>query len=272
MDQLVEPDAREALVEKIRDEAQHAAREARGRGRRADRPTTPCARPRAPTPRSPSRRSGACARSTSTSTTSIPTSTGTCCSSSTGAAAARRARSGSKLLEGDGEDEGFVPKLERMWREQDYIEPRAKLGYFPCNADGNELVIFDPEAPDTEIERLVFPRQPKHDRICLTDFYRPLDSGRARRRRAPGGDGRAEVDRASGAAREGRRVLGAAVRPRPRRADGRGHGRVAALGGAPRARDRARTRAAATRGATRPARSSRSTRRSGSCSISRRSA
>ena len=82
-----------------------------------------------------------------------------------------------KLLEGDGEDEGFVPKLERMWREQDYIEPRAKLGYFPCNADGNELVIFDPESPDTEIERLVFPRQPKHDRICLTDFFRPLDSG-----------------------------------------------------------------------------------------------
>jgi 5-methyltetrahydrofolate--homocysteine methyltransferase len=82
-----------------------------------------------------------------------------------------------RLLEGDGEDEGFVPKLERMWHEQDYIEPRAKLGYFPCNADGNELVVFDPESPDIEIERLVFPRQPRHDRICLTDFYRPLDSG-----------------------------------------------------------------------------------------------
>jgi 5-methyltetrahydrofolate--homocysteine methyltransferase len=24
---------------------------------------------------------------------------------------------------------------------------------------------------------LVFPRQPKHDRICLADFYRPLESG-----------------------------------------------------------------------------------------------
>jgi 5-methyltetrahydrofolate--homocysteine methyltransferase len=82
-----------------------------------------------------------------------------------------------RILRGDGEDEGFVPKLERMWREQDYIEPRAKLGYFPCNADGNELVIFDPEDPETEIERLVFPRQPKHDRICLTDFFRPLESG-----------------------------------------------------------------------------------------------
>ena len=74
-------------------------------------------------------------------------------------------------------DEDFQPRLERMWAEQDYLRPRVRYGYFPCNADGNELVIFDPEDHDKELERLVFPRQPKHDRICLTDFYRPLDSG-----------------------------------------------------------------------------------------------
>jgi len=82
-----------------------------------------------------------------------------------------------KIVEGDGEEEGFAPKLERMWREQDYLRPRARLGYFPCNSEGNELVIFDPTDTDKEIERLVFPRQPKHDRICLADFYRPLESG-----------------------------------------------------------------------------------------------
>jgi 5-methyltetrahydrofolate--homocysteine methyltransferase len=82
-----------------------------------------------------------------------------------------------RILEGHDGEEGFNPKLERMWREQAYLNPRAKLGYFPCAADGNELVIFDPEDPEREIERLVFPRQPKHDRICLTDFFRPLDSG-----------------------------------------------------------------------------------------------
>jgi 5-methyltetrahydrofolate--homocysteine methyltransferase len=82
-----------------------------------------------------------------------------------------------ELVEGTADEEGFAPRLERMWREQDYLHPRARLGYFPCNADGNELVVFDPEDPQRELERLVFPRQPKHDRICLADFFRLLESG-----------------------------------------------------------------------------------------------
>ena len=74
--------------------------------------------------------------------------------------------------------EDFGPRLERMWREQGYLRPRALLGYFPCNAAGNELIVWDPRAPgESELERLVFPRQPRHDRICLADFFRPADSG-----------------------------------------------------------------------------------------------
>jgi 5-methyltetrahydrofolate--homocysteine methyltransferase len=71
----------------------------------------------------------------------------------------------------------FMPRLERMWQEQDYLCPRAKLGYFPCNSSGNEVILWDPEDPDRELERLVFPRQPAHDRICLADFFRPLETG-----------------------------------------------------------------------------------------------
>jgi 5-methyltetrahydrofolate--homocysteine methyltransferase len=78
-----------------------------------------------------------------------------------------------KLLEED-----FHPRLKRMWKEKDaWVKPRAVLGYFPCNSQGNELIVYDPENPDQERERLVFPRQPKHDRICLADFYKPVDSG-----------------------------------------------------------------------------------------------
>ncbi len=80
-----------------------------------------------------------------------------------------------QIVEGHDGEEGFAPRLERMWREQGYLNPRARQGFFPCAADGNELVVFDPQDPERELERLVFPRQPKHDRICLTDFFRPLD-------------------------------------------------------------------------------------------------
>jgi 5-methyltetrahydrofolate--homocysteine methyltransferase len=71
----------------------------------------------------------------------------------------------------------FHPRLKRMWAEQDYFEPRALLGYFPVASEGNDLIVFVPSDPERELDRLVFPRQPGHDRICLADFYRPLDSG-----------------------------------------------------------------------------------------------
>jgi 5-methyltetrahydrofolate--homocysteine methyltransferase len=73
--------------------------------------------------------------------------------------------------------EDFQPRLERMWREQTYLHPRAKVGYFPCYSEGNEIVVLDPEDRETVLERFVCPRQPGHDRICLADFYRPKESG-----------------------------------------------------------------------------------------------
>ena len=51
--------------------------------------------------------------------------------------------------------EDFRPRLERMWREQAYLHPRALLGYFPCYSEGNEIVVLDPEDRETELERLV---------------------------------------------------------------------------------------------------------------------
>src|SRR4051794_36995109 len=73
--------------------------------------------------------------------------------------------------------EDFRPRLERMWREADYLHPRALLGYFPCYSEGNDIVVLDPSDRETVIERFTCPRQPKGDRLCLADFYRPKDSG-----------------------------------------------------------------------------------------------
>jgi 5-methyltetrahydrofolate--homocysteine methyltransferase len=87
--------------------------------------------------------------------------------------------------------EDFRPRLERMWREQDYLHPRALLGFFPCYAAGNEIVVLDPEDRARELTRLVCPRQPRGERICLADFFRPaLKDGVP----SPDGEPPAELD------------------------------------------------------------------------------
>jgi 5-methyltetrahydrofolate--homocysteine methyltransferase len=73
--------------------------------------------------------------------------------------------------------EDFVPRLERMWREQDYLHPRALLGFFPCYSLGNEIVVLDPEDRARELNRFTCPRQPAGERICLADFFRPALDG-----------------------------------------------------------------------------------------------
>src|SRR4051794_38192227 len=74
-------------------------------------------------------------------------------------------------------EEDFLPRLERMWAEQDYLQPRALLGYFPAASVGNTVEVYDPEDQERVLETFVFPRQPGHDRLCIADFYRPKDSG-----------------------------------------------------------------------------------------------
>jgi len=73
----------------------------------------------------------------------------------------------------------FRPRLERMWSEQDYLHPRALLGFFPCYSLGNDIVVLDPNDRASELTRFVCPRQPKGDRICLADFFRPAIDGKA---------------------------------------------------------------------------------------------
>ncbi len=75
----------------------------------------------------------------------------------------------------------FLPRLARMQKEAEetgWLQPRVRYGYFPVNAEGNDLIVFDPVEHDREIARFVFPRQPKRERLCLADYFLPLASGK----------------------------------------------------------------------------------------------
>ncbi len=49
-------------------------------------------------------------------------------------------------------------------------------GYFPCVADGDDVVVLTEPRPDApERLRFTFPRQRRDRRLCLADFYRPRE-------------------------------------------------------------------------------------------------
>ena len=70
----------------------------------------------------------------------------------------------------------FAEWTERCRRDA-LLQPQVAYGYFPCNAMGNELVIW--REPDGRTERLRFrlPRQRKNKRLCIADYFAPLGSG-----------------------------------------------------------------------------------------------
>jgi len=77
--------------------------------------------------------------------------------------------------------EEFEPRLRRYQQEAlegKWAAPRALYGIFPVAADGNDLVIFDPDNADTEIERFAFPRQADRDALCLADYFAPANNGK----------------------------------------------------------------------------------------------
>ncbi len=139
--------------------------------------------------------------------------------------------------------EDFQPRLERMWREQTYLHPRALLGYFPCNSQGNELIVWDPDVGPAHPARARAARvpPPAPSRPYLPGrLLSPTRVRRDRRRRPASRDRRRAGDRADGRPGGRRGVRRAAVRARPGRPDRRGDGGVAARPGAVRAGNRAR--------------------------------
>ncbi len=62
-------------------------------------------------------------------------------------------------------------------RDEDILRPRVVYGYYPVQSEGDDLIVFDAEDHDREVERFTFPRQPDRKRLCISDFFRSVDSG-----------------------------------------------------------------------------------------------
>ena len=68
-------------------------------------------------------------------------------------------------------------RLKRDCKTQGILQPKVAYGYWPCQADGDDLVIYDAKDQAREIERFRFPRQQGKQRKCITDFFRTVESG-----------------------------------------------------------------------------------------------
>jgi 5-methyltetrahydrofolate--homocysteine methyltransferase len=70
----------------------------------------------------------------------------------------------------------FTRLKERCAREK-ILAPAVVYGYFPCNSEGNDLIIYDADDHSREIERFTFPRQASRKRLCISDYFKDVSSG-----------------------------------------------------------------------------------------------
>ncbi len=87
--------------------------------------------------------------------------------------------------------EDFEPRrlaLQREAEAEGWLTPRASYGFFPCQSEGQDLVVYDPSAfapgslsPRGKIEEVVrfnFPRQTEREGLCLSDYFMPVESSK----------------------------------------------------------------------------------------------
>ncbi len=56
------------------------------------------------------------------------------------------------------------------------VTPSVVYGYYPANGDGDDVVVWDPDAPlERALARFTFPRQDRGRFLAIADFLRPVD-------------------------------------------------------------------------------------------------
>ena len=66
--------------------------------------------------------------------------------------------------------------MVRKSREEQLIQPKAVYGYYECQSDGDDVIVYQP-GTSAVLHRFSFPRQRKLKRLCIADFFRPVSSG-----------------------------------------------------------------------------------------------
>ncbi|HTZ89008.1 MAG TPA: vitamin B12 dependent-methionine synthase activation domain-containing protein, partial [Alloacidobacterium sp.] len=78
-------------------------------------------------------------------------------------------------------EEKYRPVLEGLKAEikaKGWFHPQTVYGYFPAQADGNDVVVYSPEDVTKERLRITFPRQRDGRKLSIADFLLPKSSGK----------------------------------------------------------------------------------------------
>ena len=83
-------------------------------------------------------------------------------------------------------DADFKDRIRPILREQlssakspGVLVPQVVYGYFPVNADGNDLIVWTDDTRTVERTRFSYPRQKVEPYMCIADFFRSVESGEA---------------------------------------------------------------------------------------------
>ena len=77
----------------------------------------------------------------------------------------------------------FETRLARMQRQalnEGWLAPRVVYGYWPAQAEGDDLLLYHPDTVTNgakkELVRFSFTRQPGGERLCLSDYFAPVEA------------------------------------------------------------------------------------------------
>ena len=74
-----------------------------------------------------------------------------------------------------------LDEMRRQALKEEWLKPQGIYGYWPVQADNNDLIVYDPlslqSGQPVETARFSFPRQPDGTHLCLADYFLPVGCG-----------------------------------------------------------------------------------------------